>query len=1408
MIKKIFLYIALLMSFAACSDDIFDGPRETLPENGEIPVAFSIPDMQTEQTRAGIAENEIGTVYMLAYQQKNGELAFATPLTLDENNQTKITIPSTYRTTGSLYFLFFVNDNRTDATFTSNSDKNISVATEAENGYITVTGGSNNQDRMTMTGAASLSSLLQLTPIALHRNAAKVTVAPEETGSSVKFEYEVYGTAKTSKFMAGASNAGSDSPYNAVTNYCSNPVKVTEFVDFGSDHSHNVDATTYLHPTYNTGGTSLNASYIMVRAKSTEDDAYYYYRLNFQNQDEGVMDILPNHHYEVKIKSGKIGKGYTTQEEAADNPVPLESGAYVIYDHSPKVFNIVTDGVRALGVSDKVSTSGTGNTETAYLYVKLFSSTDKADEEYADFEENYNNYIKFADDSWISVIGIAEASGEELGTVGQNSVKVDNVDYSDGGNGGQYKVYRITCTLKKSGAGSQSTTGTVTWKGLSRKFDVEWDRSFKASDLYSSVSVSFSGNTYGSNPTIAQNNYFEWLGGEVDADGIYTTTPKVWGADKKSNNGDARDQGFHFPMKGGGSVTYTIELNDLGGGSEYKWSYSYEGDDVGCSLKVNNAELAQNTKQSMNAGAKPKFTLSGGNDNFNYGVANLVIRVETSSARDVQYYRIPLYHTGFFMDANETSGENRKYTEKGIGLAKKLETGRDYTYYEVVTINRDGRVYHMLDRNLGAHSAEMYVEATGDVTYAGNPQAAGGYYRVALYDKLKKPIVKTEEIGAPAGFEIPQKEVFDDIRNSSNFSMAAVGNYYTSLYAGDYYGPEDEDGNRKRKYTYFPKSRYLDANNSKVGDSRAGYYWTSTASSGLEKEDVGAWLDCLQLSGSASAYMRGEVYCSTTSTSGNSVRTGEINGYAMPVRLILGDDNSAGSSVYQTKFFVKGATHVYLYTVDKNGNRTALTSWPGYAICTASTATNVYNFLYESKINKTEDLYAIFNFKSTSGAIFSMSYNASDIKKGRFTNTTNPKDLIGFNLDGVAQTQYGYNNGLAPDFTSEAVYGTGTKEVKNGVTWGFVFDTSDNYATASKGGIGEGTPEPPQSKDYRIYFPSDFTEFWLWFKDGGTHLFKDANGNDMNALNSSNKENGYYYADFKHTGDEDKMLQFSGGGTDGTHNNKDLNKALKDFQMGDDGKYYAWIDTDDVFHDGKPTDNGGDNEDVYYQIKGNIFTGSWSGVGCTEKLTKKSGTNIWEGQFSVSAGEFGIEKMDNGNSTWYGGNSTTVSTGTYNTSSGGNFKISAGTYYFSFDADSSKLTVTEIKDIYVFGEIKGYGWDASKGRKMTFANGVYTAEVEFESGDKNFRFVTKLGSSSGDWGTVNGATQYGPSSQTAITLNTLYSFIEKTGEASNFKWNGEGKYKIELNLSTKQIKLTKSSSVRRRPAAKAAVRKR
>lgn len=684
-----------------------------------------------------------------------------------------------------------------------------------------------------------------------------------------------------------------------------------------------------------------------------------------------VLDILPNYYYDIQILDAPRTVGYATQEEAAKNPVSAEEDWYVIHDHAPVIFNMVSDGQRELGVSHILRNPNTAENTTAEFFIKVYSKKYPSEENKSDINISF-------DDSYLTVDGIEEVTGKDAGIYG-----VESGDDTKG------KVYKVTVKFNKTNnTGLLTSTCTVSWKGLMREIPVEWDRTFDPTQLFESVKLTIKG---GEND-VEIPDYFAFIHGVYDDNGKEITAPSVWGASADENNGEARNLGLHFPLQYGevGSeytYEYEIELGDLGEGKEYTWNYEIKGD-VAIAGKV---QLEAENSYTL-TGFGPKFKLTRSGEGWEYGVGELVINVGDAS------YSIDLYHTGFFHK------DYLEEKEKGIGLAPNYvpDAGREYTYYEVVSMGDT----HWLDRNLGAHSADMYVKASTGTTYYGNPDAAGGYYRVGKYVKHDKPDLKdAENLICPPGYDIPTKTNYNSLRASSNFYTGLVDSYYTAAYSADLY-----DSGAKRKVVYFPKSLYLDAENKLVGESRAGYYWTRTAASGSEKEEIGAWLMVFNLSGEATSFVNGEVYCSRESTSGNSTRTGEINGYAMPVRCVSRSD--VETTPEATSFFVSGATHVYLYTIEGNA-KTAVTSWPGISIGMYNTVSGNFNFLYESSVNTPDKLYVIFNYVDKNGKILSLSRNAGenpDLKRARYSDNVSPNDLTGWKVtgdDAPAWSNYG-----------------------------------------------------------------------------------------------------------------------------------------------------------------------------------------------------------------------------------------------------------------------------------------------------------------------------------------------------------------------------------------------------------------
>ena len=320
-----------------------------------------------------------------------------------------------------------------------------------------------------------------------------------------------------------------------------------------------------------------------------------------------------------------------------------------------------------------------------------------------------------------------------------------------------------------------------------------------------------------------------------------------------------------------------------------------------------------------------------------------------------------LYHTGFF---HYDTGNRRKDSH---------ETG--YYYYEVLPV--DGatgtRTRYILDRNLGAKAAGMYIQtadgsnhiSSSEWPFGPGGKSAGGYYEVAYQgDNFTGPQMYDDV--CPPGYRVPQQRMWDAIRNSGKFTTAqaqASASYFRAEYKTTL--DVERNGVTEKETIYFPKSRYME-NGSMTGDANAGYYWSQTEAAGTEKDEIGRWLKSLQITGEVTSYINGNVQ-----TFGMSVRP--INDIA---------DNAEYNVI---SFNVWGATHIFLYTGDtKNKNYT--TSWPGHAIGNSATADAkdssneplFFNFVYESTVYKAEDLKVIFNYVDASGKITTISKNKVD----------------------------------------------------------------------------------------------------------------------------------------------------------------------------------------------------------------------------------------------------------------------------------------------------------------------------------------------------------------------------------------------------------------------------------------------
>ena len=930
-ITKRLIYIFTILLLAACSDDE-KYTVEPMGDDDTITFSISIPEPEKVVSRAEKPdepdERKINDLSVLIYKADGALLQSELDIKAKDfisgptgdNSTTKITVK--------------LND---DAK--ANRD-NVTVYIIANAGAILETSDISTTDKLkkvtyttgsfVMSGKtkSKLTSASLLTnKVTLYRTAAKFTIASAVGASG-------------SSPATGASSFTPESAalYNGAT---------AGYVIAGAEKDLYAQSTegsakfndNLLLYTYPCKSSESTNTCLVVGGKYNGIDAFYRIDLVANDETKKRLDINPNHWYEVEIKSVN-SQGYPTADEAARHPSDIE---VEIKDHAPTVLDMAFDGIRELGVTDSIIKKE--GTNTYPLTVKYYS----------DIAEEMNTIPTIKSDvNWITISATGTAQPDD--------------------NGGKVVNYEVEFTTNDTDLGLGTLEGaiTVTWQGLERKTAVEWVRPFDGKSICSTTTLTITPTDGTGNKVIT--DYWTFLSGkgksasETSSSIGETATPQLFGAQPDDMGGKVRNAGFHFPvMYGKKDVTDT----------QARWSYTYY---VVTKLETSKYTITPSLSDNYNGYIKFNreadkdgyyaFTLTRdgnavGNDgsdgseenDYNYYIGSLILSIEPISQREAPKiapkYVFDLYHTGFF---HYDTGNHRKDSH---------ETG--YYYYEVLPV--DGatgtRTRYILDRNLGAKAAGMYIQtadgsnhiSSSEWPFGPGEKSAGGYYEVAKKGDYTEPQMYDDV--CPPGYRVPQQRMWDAIRNSGKFTTAqaqASASYFRAEYKTTL--DVERNGVTEKETIYFPKSRYME-NGSMTGDANAGYYWSQTEAAGTEKDEIGRWLKSLQITGEVTSYINGNVET-----------------YGMSVRPINDITDNANYNVIS--FNIKGATHVFLYTGDtKDKNYT--TSWPGHAIGNSDTADKqFFNFVYESTVYSAADLKVIFNYVDASGVITTVSKNGID----------------------------------------------------------------------------------------------------------------------------------------------------------------------------------------------------------------------------------------------------------------------------------------------------------------------------------------------------------------------------------------------------------------------------------------------
>lgn len=390
----------------------------------------------------------------------------------------------------------------------------------------------------------------------------------------------------------------------------------------------------------------------------------------------------------------------------------------------------------------------------------------------------------------------------------------------------QGKKYVLTFTLDKNDAQEESRTGTITVKSgdlmLTAQI-IQKGYDFKRDDHRLVTLLD------GSNE-LTTNDYFTWL------DKVQGITPK------EIHDGDVavvRNEGLHFSP---GNNTYSYLIKKLDGDS-------FENSDTRFRIEDNGSGYW-------------KVTLNNSNDNSLWKSS---FNIKNTARVKITY---DVYHTGIFHKISNTDNQMAE-----DGEISKLVTG--WFYYEVVKVKgNSGKIYLMLDRNLGASNNGPYIRETKALE--GNKKAIGGYFYIATG--------KTNNLSStlsPSGYEIPKMEVFEDLINGSNPAIQVVSETTPS---GETYSRAEiktvEDSQLSR--IYLPYGGYLE--NEVLRNPIHVDLWTQTPLSGTQgfastSPDYGFWYKYFDI------YNKSLNFSNVRFVSGSDGKnTGRYK--AMPIRLI------------------------------------------------------------------------------------------------------------------------------------------------------------------------------------------------------------------------------------------------------------------------------------------------------------------------------------------------------------------------------------------------------------------------------------------------------------------------------------------------------------------------------------------
>ena len=657
-IKKLTIWFFMLLSMVstACSDiiDIVGGGTQDLPSDGVV-LTLKLPNFtkNTVATRA-TEQQQINKLCVLCYDAGDNYLGKSniTGADIKPNND------------GSCKVKVKVVEGTATLHIVANTDITESDAKDANgknNLYNATRDGNLNLSAPVCWGSVKVDSLLSESPkVWLFRQFAKASVTKDD--DKVK-NFEITGFKLFNTATKGTiANTKLDTD-----------VSLPSSVAYADEEDYSMGE----HPFYET---PAGKAYMIIRAKY-DGGPDTYYKVEFLNNGTPTqMDLLRNHHYQVKVTAVNH-EGWSKEQEAIDNPTENRLSVEVV-DDNPSIVDMIACKDYELGVCGKQTVEG--NAEEATI---TFVTTKPKD------NSEYNGLSVVSNDSWITV--------PDDNTLQASYINLPTTAGETG------RLYTIKLTLSQNcQSAAQSGFVTITSGDLSRKIEIIQKGYDFRKDQNRIVQIrGLDGLTQEE-----QKDYFKWMD---------TSLKGIW---PKENQGRVRNDGLHF-FVGNNPVYYLIP--------------KLQGDELTCKdTRVNVDEKSVNGFY--------KVTLADNSpNNYKRWISDeafTIITITNNKTNITVSY--PVYHVGLFAQlTGDAAGKYQLGKSKASGwyYYEMVDVVANVTYTDGTT---GYKAYYMLDRNLGATNNGYYSPST--TALKDNIGAIGGYFKISEADNSDNYSAKTD----------------------------------------------------------------------------------------------------------------------------------------------------------------------------------------------------------------------------------------------------------------------------------------------------------------------------------------------------------------------------------------------------------------------------------------------------------------------------------------------------------------------------------------------------------------------------------------------------------------------------------------------------------------------------------------